>query len=173
MLDEAVDDNRTDFPTNGPAWGKQLLPKVLSFLHAANPPELYLDILVQCIRKTELRSWRTLFAHLPPPSELFEQSLRLNSLKTAGGYLLVLQAFDDTGITGESSLDDEDQIQESAVRLLRLASQKSDWDLCGELARFLIALDDSGEMLKRAVVKVGLKANAIESNGTNGMILPG
>ncbi|WEW61587.1 WD40 repeat protein [Emydomyces testavorans] len=137
---------------NGSANENHLLPSVLSFLQAGNPPELYLDILVRCIRKTELRSWRTLFAHLPPPNELFEQALKFNSLKTAGGYLLVLQAFDDS-----SNESNDEKIEASVVRLLRLASQKGDWELCGELARFLMALDSSGDMLRRAVVKVGLR----------------
>lgn len=92
-----------------------------------------------------------MFAHLPPPEDLFERALKLNSLKIAGGYLLVLQAFDD------DKKDDSYAIEDSAVRLLKLASQKGDWELCGELARFLIALDGSGEMLRRAIVQVGLR----------------
>lgn len=159
LLHHVLDDE-VDNPRSGE---KQLLPSVLSFLQAGNPPELYLDILVQCIRKTELRSWRTLFAHLPPPSELFEQALRLDSLKTAGGYLLVLQAFDDS----DDESNDE-KIEESAIRLFRLASQKGDWELCGELARFLMALDGSGDMLRRAVVKVGLQRGEQLSPTTNG-----
>ncbi|KAG5207090.1 RIC1 domain-containing protein [Trichophyton interdigitale] len=155
VLDEAVDDHSIGNSIETPVKGKQLLPGVLAFLQAANPPELYLDILVQCIRKTELRSWRTLFAYLPPPNELFEQALKFNSLKTAGGYLLVLQAFDD--IDDEDSGDGFDKIEDSAVRLLRLASQRGDWELCGEIAQFLIALDGSGKVLKRAVVRVGLR----------------
>ena len=152
VLDEEVENERSEKSAGGPpATRRQLLPTVLSFLQSANPVEVYLDILVQCIRKTELRSWRTLFAHLPPPEDLFEQALKLNSLKIAGGYLLVLQAFD------EKKKDDSYAIEDSAVRLLRLASQKGDWELCGELARFLIALDGSGEMLRRAIVQVGLR----------------
>ncbi|KAK2795347.1 hypothetical protein FQN50_009738 [Emmonsiellopsis sp. PD_5] len=162
VLDEAVD-NQDSSNIDDETSNHQLLPAVLSFLQAAIPTEMYLDILVQCTRKTELRSWRTLFAHLPPPKELFEQALKLNSLKTAGGYLLVLQSFDDKEDEGA-----DDRIEESVVRLLRLASQKGDWELCGELARFLIALDGSGEMLKRAVVKVGLrKANHCSSSSTS------
>lgn len=122
---------------------------------------MYLDILVQCIRKTELRSWRTLFAHLPPPEELFEQALKLRSLKTAGGYLLVLQALDD------NEDGDDHALEYSAVRLLHLATQKGEWELCGELARFLIALDGSGDMLRRAVIKVGLR-----NPNSNGNISP-
>ncbi|EEQ90413.2 hypothetical protein RJZ56_001996 [Blastomyces dermatitidis] len=151
VLDDEVDNQERQAQQDGTA-SHQLLPTVLSFLQSAIPTDVYLEILVQCTRKTELRSWRTLFAHLPPPKELFEQALRLNSLKTAGGYLLVLQAFDEKEDGGADK-----GIEDSVVRLLRLASQKGDWELCGELARFVIALDDSGEMLQRAVVKVGLR----------------
>ncbi|KLJ10646.1 hypothetical protein EMPG_13976 [Blastomyces silverae] len=150
VLDDEVDNQDRKAQEDGTS--HQLLPTVLSFLQSAIPTDVYLEILVQCTRKTELRSWRTLFAHLPPPKELFEQALRLNSLKTAGGYLLVLQAFDEKEDGGA-----DEGIEDSVVRLLRLASQKGDWELCGELARFLIALDESGEMLQRAVVKVGLR----------------
>lgn len=38
-----------------------------------------------------------------------------------------------------------------------LGSRKGDWELCAELARFLIALDGSGDMLRRAVARVGLR----------------
>ena len=114
-----------------------LLPPVLSFLSSF--PD-YLDILVQCTRKTEVRSWRTLFANLPPPRELFETSLEKGMLKTAGGYLLILHTFEDL----ESS-------SQQCVRLLRRAKQAGDWDLCKELARFLMALDTRGNMLREAV----------------------
>lgn len=148
LLHHVLDDEVDNQSKNN---GQQiLLPSVMSFLQTAIPIQQYLDIVVQCTRKTELRSWRTLFANLPAPKDLFEQALKLNSLKTAGGYLLVLQAFDE-------SEGGDDNTEESVVRLLRLASQEGDWELCGELARFLIALDGSGEMLRRAVVKVGLR----------------
>lgn len=114
-----------------------LLPVVLSFLSTF--PE-YLDIIVQCARKTELRSWRTLFAYLPPPIELFEISLEKGALKTAGGYLLVLHNLEDVASTSPQVL-----------RLLRSAKAAQDWDLCKELARFLVALDESGDTLKEAL----------------------
>ncbi|KAI1944670.1 WD40 repeat protein [Ophidiomyces ophidiicola] len=165
VLDEEVDNPHIedhDSSKQGP-----LLPSVLSFLQAGNPPELYLDILVQCIRKTELRSWKTLFAYLPPPSELFEQALKFNSLKTAGGYLLVLHAFDD------SDENNAEKTEESVVRLLLLASHKGDWELCGELARFLLALDSSGDMLRRAVVRVGLRrGDQLTPPALNGYAIP-
>ena len=118
------------------------LPAILSFLSTF--PD-YLDILVQCTRKTEVRSWRTLFSHLPPPQELFEASLEKGMLKTAGGYLLVLHTFEEMETSSES-----------CVRLLQKAKDAGDWDLCKELARFLMALDESGDTLRAALERMDL-----------------
>lgn len=159
VLDEEVDNesraNKSEDPIvrEGP-----LLPTVIAFVQASLPTREYLDIVVQCTRKTELRFWRTLFTYLPPPKDLFEQALRLDSLKTAVGYLLVLQAFED------EEHNQDGRIEEYVVRLIGLASQKGDWELCAELARFLIALDSSGEMLQRAISRVGLRRSP---NGTH------
>src|SRR3984957_7540533 len=54
---------------------RSMLPTVLSFLQTALSPESYLSTIVQCVRKTEISSWHTLFAHLPTPVALFEQEL--------------------------------------------------------------------------------------------------
>jgi hypothetical protein len=112
ILDEEVDTQ--------PPLEQALLPSVLSFLSSF--PQ-YLDIVVQCTRKTEVRSWRTLFSNLPPPEELFEESLQKGNLKTAGGYLLVLHTFEELRPTG-------DQV----VRLFERARDEQDWELCKELA---------------------------------------
>ncbi|CAG8136815.1 unnamed protein product [Penicillium salamii] len=160
VLDDEVDNESRANKTENPQDRAQpLLPIVINFLQASLPSREYLDIVVQCTRKTELRSWRTLFSYLPPPKDLFEQALKLDALKTAVGYLLVLQAFEDEGE------EHDGRIEEYVVRLIALASQKGDWELCAELARFLIALDASGEMLKRAIAKVGLRSNPTSSNG--------
>jgi hypothetical protein len=91
---------------------------------------------------------------LSSDQDLFEQALKLDSLKTAVGYLLVLQAFED------EEQGHDGRIEEYVVRLIALASQKGDWELCAELARFLIALDASGEMLRRAISRVGLRSDS-------------
>lgn len=129
VLDEEVD--------SAPKPEAAVLPRVLSLLSSFRA---YLDIVVQCTRKTEVRSWRTLFAYLPPPQELFEESLLRGSLKTAGGYLLILHTFDELATASEQG-----------VRLLRQAMQEGDWELCKELARFLAAMDDSGQTLREAL----------------------
>ncbi len=142
-MDEEVDTQ--------PSPEQALLPSVLPFLSSF--PQ-YLDIVVQCTRKTEVRSWRTLFSNLPPPEELFEESLQKGNLKTAGGYLLVLHTFEELKSTG-------DQV----VRLLQRAKDEQDWELCKELARFLMALDESGATLRSTLELVELKPSAESSIG--------
>lgn len=136
VLDEEVD--------TSPPPELALLPGVLSFLSSF--PQ-YLDIVVQCTRKTEVRSWRTLFAYLPPPAELFEESLQRGTLKTAGGYLLVLHTFEELSSSSEQ-----------LVRLLGRAKDEGDWELCKELARFLTALDETGTTLREALELVDLRS---------------
>lgn len=142
ILLHTVLDDEVDSP---PAPTDALLPSVLSFLSYFPS---YLDILVQCTRKTEVRSWSTLFAHLPSPQTLFEASLEKGMLKTAGGYLLVLH-----------TLEKAESGSEQCVRLLQKAKECGDWDLCKELARFLMALDESGEELRKAVKRMDLQSS--------------
>lgn len=132
-----------------------ILPRVLSLLSSFRE---YLDIVVQCTRKTELRSWRTLFAYLPPPQELFEESLQRGSLKTAGGYLLVLHTFDELATASEQS-----------VRLLSRAMREEDWELCKELARFLAALDETGDTLREALRMANVRIATGNSQGEGGL----
>ncbi|KAF2182184.1 RIC1-domain-containing protein [Zopfia rhizophila CBS 207.26] len=146
VLDEEVD--------TAPPPEQALLPSVLSFLSSF--PQ-YLDIVVQCTRKTEVRLWRTLFSNLPPPEELFEESLQRGSLKTAGGYLLVLHTFEELSSTG-------DQV----VRLLQRAKEEHDLDLCKELARFLMALDESGTTLRQTLELVELKSPSVADSEIQG-----
>ena len=134
-----------------------LLPSVLSFLSSF--PD-FLDIVVQCTRKTEVRSWRTLFTHLPPPLELYEASLEKGLLKTAGGYLLVLHNFNDL----ESS-------SKQCIRLLKLAKEARDWELCKELARFLMALDVSGGTLREALARIEIAPMASRTGSTESITL--
>ena len=119
-----------------------LLPRVLSFL-SSFPYQR--DVIVRCTRKTDARSWDTLFKHLPPPHQLFEESLQKGDLKIAGGYLIISH-------TLESS---ESNLQQS-LKLFRHAKETQDWELCKELSRFLMALDESGDTLKEILRGVGL-----------------
>ncbi|KAK3337299.1 RIC1-domain-containing protein [Cercophora scortea] len=154
VLDEEVDASPPPAPENA------ILPRVLSLLSSFKQ---YLDIVVQCTRKTEVRSWRTLFAYLPPPQELFEESLQRGSLKTAGGYLLILHTFDELATASEQS-----------VRLLSRAMREEDWELCKELARFLAALDETGNTLREAMemvnIRTGRGREMDEGAGDNGYV---
>lgn len=142
VLDEEVDSPSTS--------EHALLPSVVSFLSSF--PD-YLDIVVQCTRKTEVRSWRTLFKYLPPPLELFEESMHKGLLKTAGGYLLILHTFEEL-----------DSSSEQCIRLLQQAKEVGDWDLCKELARFLVALDESGDSLDQAMERLDLSSSRLNGH---------
>ncbi|KAK4939622.1 WD40 repeat protein [Elasticomyces elasticus] len=129
------------------------LPTVLSFLQLVLPPTTYLSTIVQCIRKNELTSWKTLFAHLPPPLTLFEQALELEDLKTASGYLIVLQGLEEDDES--ESNHDASNFEDYVIRLMRLARRKSDFEMCSDLARFMIGVDPRGDALKRVIAAVG------------------
>ncbi|KEF56034.1 uncharacterized protein A1O9_07615 [Exophiala aquamarina CBS 119918] len=153
------------------------LPAVLSFLQLVLPPATYLSTIVQCIRKTELSSWRTLFAHLPPALTLFEEALALEDLKTASGYLIVLQGLEEEEdeAAEEGAPANKEDLSDSAgaesaphrydarkfegyvIRLMKLARRKNDMEALSELARFLMGIDPRGEALRRVVVGVGFR----------------
>ncbi|OQO12190.1 hypothetical protein B0A48_02831 [Cryoendolithus antarcticus] len=143
-------DTEVDQPPDPPETA--LLPTVVSFLSSFPS---YLDIVVNCTRKTELRSWRTLFADLPPVQSLFEQSLTAGKLKTAAGYLLVMHAF-----------SSETFGVHDFARLFVLAGQAQDWELCKELARFLVGIDASGKTLKDALAAADLRGAIAGSTRT-------
>ena len=140
-------DAEVDNPPSPPETA--LLPTLLSFLSSF---PAYLDIIVNCTRKTELRSWQTLFAYLPPVLALFEQSMAQGKLKTAAGYLLVLHTLE----------SDSFHVHEFA-ELLQRAAAEQDWELCKELARFLVGIDTTGHTLQAALAEAGL---AHIANGT-------
>jgi RAB6A-GEF complex partner protein 1 len=145
-------DEEADSGTKNSAKHQSLLPPVLSLLYSSLSESSYLSTIVQCIRKTEITSWPVLLAHLPPPAMLFEQALRLDDLKTATGCLIVLQSFGEDH--GEGT-DREEDVENYVTRLMTLAREKFDWELCSELAQFLMALDPMGDALKRVVEAVG------------------
>lgn len=152
MLLHTVLDEEAD---TSPPPEEAVLPRVLSLLSTF--PE-YLDVVLQCTRKTEARQWKTLFAYLPPAQELFEESLQRGSLKTAGGYLLVLH-----------TLDELDAATEQPVRLLTQAMKVGDWDLCKELARFLVAMDNTGEVLREVMRMADVSLAEAGGSGTGAL----
>lgn len=133
-------DSEVDSPPSLPEIA--LLPTTISFLSSF---PCFLDVIVNCTRKTELRSWRTLFSHLPPVTELFEQSLQEGKLKTAAGYLLVLHTFEQDSLR-----------HPEFARLLQKAVTTQEWELCREIARFLVGIDATGYTLRAALSEAGL-----------------
>lgn len=85
--------------------GLDLLPLVIDFLdHFAEA----LDVVVGCARKTEIERWSMLFDVVGKPRDLFEKCLEGGMLKTAAGYLLVLQnleELDDVNVSGRFDWD--------------------------------------------------------------------
>ena len=155
VLDEEVDRKPGAKDEEGEEASQGPLPAVLSFLQLVLPQSTYLSTVVQCIRKTELSFWRTLFAHLPPPLTLFEEALSLSDLKTASSYLIVLQGLEETD--DDSDNYDARKFEGYVIRLMKLARQKGDFELCAELARFMMGIDPRGEALRRVIVGVGFR----------------
>lgn len=69
----------------------------------------------------------------------------MGQLKTAGSYLLVLH-----------NMEQLDEQNEDAIRLLQRAINSHDWTLSRELLHFLRFIDESGASLKQALEEVGL-----------------
>ena len=72
-----------------------------------------------------------------------QRCLSSNLLTTAGSYLLVLH-----------NLEQLDESNDDAIRLLRKAAEAKDWALCRELLRFLRSIDTSGHALRNALAHV-------------------
>ena len=158
LLHNVLDDEPGRKPVKGqgeePSQGP--LPAVLSFLQLVLPQSTYLSTVVQCIRKTELSYWHTLFAHLPTPLNLFEEALSLSDLKTASSYLIVLQGLEERDDSSEYTYDAR-KFEGYVIRLMTLARQKGDFELCAELARFMMGIDPRGEALRRVIAGVGFR----------------
>lgn len=78
----------------------------------------------------------------------------MGDLKIAGGYLLVLH-----------SLSEMQSTSPQVIRLLRKAMERGEWELCKELARFLMALDETGATLREALALVEMPGTP-SSSGT-------
>ncbi|THU88454.1 RIC1-domain-containing protein [Dendrothele bispora CBS 962.96] len=107
--------------------------------------DVALDVVVGCARKTEVTRWRRLFDIVGNPKNLFETCLLSGRLKTAGSYLLVLH-----------NLEQLDEKNVDAIRLLQSAIEAKDWQLCRELVRFLHSIDDTGAALRHALAQTGV-----------------
>ncbi|TDL28863.1 RIC1-domain-containing protein [Rickenella mellea] len=131
-----------------------VLPSVIEFLDHF---DACLEVVVGCARKTEMARWKRLFDVVGSPKVLFETCLASNQLKTAGSYLLVLH-----------NLEQLDEGNRQAIRLLNRAVELHEWQFCRELLRFLHSVDETGLALRDAL----LETNFIPAQGrptlTNG-----
>jgi RAB6A-GEF complex partner protein 1 len=159
LLHHVLDDEHERKQKGRPVPDPEPLPAILSFLQLVLPSTTYLGTLVSCVRKTEVTFWPTLFEHLPPPLQLFEDALQLEDLKTASGFLIILQGLEDEQ-DDHSEMFDVRQFEKHVVRLMSLARQKEDFELCAELARFMMGIDPRGDALRRVVTKVGFRQNS-------------
>ena len=132
------------------------LSRTVEFLK--NFPREMLDVVVGCTRKTDVRKWEQLFKAVGPPRILFEKALDMGLLKTAGGYLLILQTLPDKDIhdscqdKGKNVVSKNDNNKEESVDdrdarvLFKRAYMAGEWELCKELARFLASIDGKDDL---------------------------
>lgn len=62
-----------------------------------------------------------------------------------------------------------DKSSEQCIRLLQRAKDVGDWDLCKELARFLMALDESGDSLREAMRWIDVRTESGDGGEGAGM----
>ncbi|KAI9145750.1 RIC1-domain-containing protein [Paraphysoderma sedebokerense] len=110
-----------------------VLPQVIKFLeHFPN----FLDVIVQCTRKTEISLWDYLFSIVGSPQDLFERCLNLGRLRTATSYLVIIHNMESSTVSGKDS-----------VRLLEKVLEVEDFELLRELVRFLSSISNNSNSL--------------------------
>ncbi|KAG7099576.1 hypothetical protein E1B28_001406 [Marasmius oreades] len=117
--------------------------------------DVALEVVVGCARKTEMTRWPHLFSIVGNPKSLFETCLSSGRLKTAGSYLLVLH-----------NMEQLDENNDDAIRLLNSAVDAKDWQLCREILRFLRSIDESGAALRHALTETNLDGGLVDSSST-------
>ena len=142
---------------------ESVLSKTIEFLDHF---DVSLDVVVGCARKIEVTMWPRLFDVVGNPKSLFEvrnpkdtrcfsfskllalpsqTCLTTGRLKTAASYLLVLH-----------TLEQLDDSQGDAVRLLRSAMASKEEQLCKDILRFIRSIDESGTALRTVVRDAGI-----------------
>lgn len=54
--------------------------------------DIFIDIVVQCARKTDAAYWQVLFDGVGDPRVFFDECLQAGKLSTAASYLKILQS---------------------------------------------------------------------------------
>jgi hypothetical protein len=152
VLEDTVDAKRSSHASgSSPGDATRTLRLVANFLD--NFPES-LDVVVGCARKTELEHWGILFNVVGRPRDLYERCIQAGELRTAASYLLVMH-----------TLEEADDAADT-VRLLRLAIEAKETQLCKELLRFLHSIDDTGAALRRAIAEVPIPLSERSTSGS-------
>ncbi|CDS39403.1 protein RIC1 [Echinococcus multilocularis] len=103
-----------------------LLPQVTAFVEQF--PH-FLDVVVQCTRKTEVTWWRYLFCALGRrPKDIFDHAISLEQLDTAASCLVILQ-----------NSETQATCKQCALLLFETAIRQSQWHHVRDLMRFLKA----------------------------------
>ncbi|KAI8805518.1 RIC1-domain-containing protein [Cladochytrium replicatum] len=121
MLHKVLDDEVDTLSSSN------VLPQIVKFLE--NFPS-YLDVIVQCARKTEVSQWKYFFSIVGEVKDLFHQCLELGALTTATSYLIVIQTLEPPDVSGKL-----------AVKLLDRAFEIEDFETGRELVRFLASIE--------------------------------
>ncbi|KAI9000222.1 RIC1-domain-containing protein [Gaertneriomyces semiglobifer] len=132
-----------------------MLPRVIHFLQQF--PN-WLDVIVQCARKTEVTMWEYFFSVVGDPKELFARALEAGSLNTATSYLIIIQTLEPAAISGKL-----------AVRLLERAFELEDFETGKELVRFLISIEGPEGEIYRSIIKANTALPFIDDMPNDGL----
>ena len=88
---------------------------------------MYVDIVVRVARKIDPIHWELLFPSAGKPHALFHQAMQMKSYQTAAGFLVIIETVENPALSQECALD-----------LLQETLQIGEYDLTGELVRFLL-----------------------------------
>uniref|UniRef100_A0A0X3NZL1 Protein RIC1 homolog n=1 Tax=Schistocephalus solidus TaxID=70667 RepID=A0A0X3NZL1_SCHSO len=143
LLHEVLEEEATSkFPIPDP-----LLPQVCAFIEQF---QHFLDVIIQCIRKTEVTWWRHLFCALGRrPKDLFEEALSMDQLGTAASCLVVLQNSESLVVS-----------KQCALILMTKTIEHSQWHLVNDLIRFLRATSMPARMQLVGVTPKDLPGSA-------------
>ena len=103
-----------------------MLPSVVNLLR--HFPQFY-EVIVRCARKTEVSLWEYLFSIVGDPKALFNHCLENNELKTATSFLIIIQTLEPFSISSKLQ-----------VNLLERTLEAEDFELCGEIVRYLTSV---------------------------------
>ncbi|KAJ3103496.1 hypothetical protein HDU97_010079 [Phlyctochytrium planicorne] len=124
-----------------------ILPRLSKFLE--NFPN-YLDVIVQCARKTEVSVWEYFFSIVGDAKGLFQKCLEAGNLRSATSYLIIIQTLEPVTVSGKLAVD-----------LLERTFELEDFEIGKELIRFFSSIEGNdgyslNEVIKNTVMKYSL-----------------